>query len=355
MLSGGLGGVQAAFANYTALLSHLGHETICCVSPDALIQTHLPPSTHIVTLANKFEHDPLAIYRAVRLLKTHKPDVVLVHGKRALVIFGAARKLAGVSVPLVNVLHRHRFKRVNLADMSICVSRRLCDEAVQHGINRRKLAFVPNFIPNLWPTMPVRTFRDPPTIGFVGRMLPEKGLDLLIEAARLLKDQGYVFKMRLGGDGELKGALMALAEQRGLAEDLTWLGWIEDVPAFYEAVDICCVPSRWESFGIVVLHAFNAGKAVVATRTVGPSEIITDQYNGLLCDISPEDIAAKLKLLLDDPGLAFKLATKSHADRNVYTMQAVAPQVDAILRNAVSEMVREAAVSASDAANDVAS
>jgi glycosyltransferase involved in cell wall biosynthesis len=348
MLSGGLGGVQAAFANYSALLCELGHQTICCVAPNATVLSHLTPKVQVVTLSNKFERDPLAIYRAVRMLKTHKPDVVLVHGKRALVIFAAARRFAGLNIPLVNVLHRHRFKGIDMADMSICVSKRLCDDAAMHGIDRRKLAHVPNFIPELWPSTPTRQWRDPPVIGFVGRLVPEKGADILIEAARLLKEQGVKFKIQMGGDGELRGELMALAAQHGVADLITWLGWIDDVPGFYDAVDICCVPSRWESFGIVVLHALNAGKTLLATRTVGPSEIITDGRNGLLCDVSPADVAAKLKLLIEDRELAFRLASRGHEERQVYTLEAVAPQVDAILRDAVRELTHaEAAIGSS--------
>lgn len=353
MLSSGLGGVQAAFANYSALLSSLGHHTICCTTPDANILPHLPEGAEIVTLPNRFEYDPVAIYRAARLLKVHKPDVILVHGKRALVIFAAARRFLATHIPVVNVLHRHRFKSVDIADMSICVSKRLCEEAVTHGVDRRKLVHVPNFIPDLWPTEPTQTWHNPPVIGFVGRMVPEKGTDLLIEAAKILKSEGVPFRIHIGGDGELKPQMMALAEQRGLKNDIFWRGWIDDVPGFYDGVDICCVPSRWESFGIVVLHAFNVGKAVVATRTAGPSEIITDGRNGLLCDITPQDLAAKLKMLIEDRALAFKLATRGHKERERYTLQVVAPQVDVILRAAVHDDERGRQAIASSAANDV--
>ncbi len=352
MLSGGLGGVQAAFANYSALLVGLGHQTICCTAPDATILPRLPAKAEIVTLSNKFERDPLAIYRAVRLLKTHKPDVMLVHGKRALVIFSAARRFLGQNIPLVNVLHRHRFKGVDAADMSVCVSKRLCDEAVSNGIDRHKLAHVPNFITDIWNTNPTKIWRDPPVIGFVGRMVPEKGVDLLIDAARILKDQGVAFKVHIGGDGVLLQEMQAHCVARGLQDEFYWAGWIDDVPGFYDGVDICCVPSRWESFGIVVLHAFNAGKPILATRTVGPSEIITDGRNGLLCDISPEDLAAKLKLLIEDRELAFKLASRGHEERQVYTQEAVAPQVEAILRGAVRETTRISSAIGSGVAND---
>lgn len=337
MLSGGLGGVQAAFAAYTELLVHLGHETHVCMCPDAAIAVRIPASVRVHNLANQFEHDPVAIYRAVRLLRETKPDVVLTHGKRALVIFTAARRFVGGRVPIVNVLHRHRFKRVDAADMSICVSRRLCDEAAAAGIDQRKLVYVPNFLPTLLPANAARAWSDPPVLGFLGRMVPEKGGDLFIAALALLKAQGVRFRARIGGDGPLKPDLMRQAETSGLADEIEWLGWVHDVPAFYEGIDLFCVPSRWESFGIVVLNAMNAGRPLVATRTAGPMEIIQDGANGLLCDTDAGAIAAALRRLIDDRSLAARLARQGHIDSHLYAMPNIAPKVDAVLRSVVTD------------------
>jgi glycosyltransferase involved in cell wall biosynthesis len=171
----------------------------------------------------------------------------------------------------------------------------------------------------------------PPIIGFLGRLLPEKGPDLLIDALAILKAKGVRFGARIAGDGAIKSEVAARAAASGLVDMVTWLGWVEALPAFFESIDVLCVPSRHESFGLVLLEAFAAGKPVVATRTVGPSETVVEGRNGLLCDIDAVDIAAKLETLLRDPARLTQLGAQARIDAAGYAMPAVAPNVAAVL------------------------
>jgi glycosyltransferase involved in cell wall biosynthesis len=342
MLGHGLGGVQTAFVGYTKLLRHLGHEVICCVSPGARIAAHLPTETNVIRLHNYFERDPIAALRAAWQLRSIKLDLVMVHGRRAFMVMSLARRLAGRAVPLVNVLHRYRLKYVSGADLILCVSRHLREEAAAHGIDPAKLAHVPNFLTGSFDAQPPVPWNDPPVVGFLGRMVPEKGLDLLIEALAILKEAGVRFTARIGGDGDLKARMIELATARGLGPQVQWLGWVEDPGEFHSAIDVLCVPSRWESFGLVILDAFKAGKPVVATRTGGPSGMILDKINGLLCDIDARDVAAKLKVVLENPDFGQRLAAQAGTDVLDYNMDAVAPKVEALLAGVVQAFSRPA-------------
>ena len=351
MLSEGQGGIQAAFVNYTKLLVYLGHEVTCCVSPGAALDAQLPPRARVVTLTNWFERDPLAIFRAARLLRSCKPDVIVGHGKRVLMIFAQGRRFAGRAIPLVTVLHRHRFKHVNVADLVLCVSERMRAEAAGHGIDAHKLKHVPNFITELAPMAGLTPWRSPPMIGFLGRFLPEKGLDLLIEALAIMKSNGVAFQARIGGDGPQRAAMEKFAVACGVAGHIAWLGWVNDVSAFYKSVDILCVPSHWESFGIVILNAFDAGVPVVATRTTGPSELIADGMNGLLAEVNAHSLAAKLTQALKNPDLGGKLARQARADVAGYTLPVIAPKVDALLAGLVASFKRDQPNAANGVAN----
>ena len=76
---------------------------------------------------------------------------------------------------------------------------------------------------------------------------------------------------------------------------MRFLGWVEDKRAFFETLDLFCVPSREEPFGIVVLEGMAHGRAVVATAAAGPREIIRDGIDGLLVPpASPPALAAAL-------------------------------------------------------------
>jgi glycosyltransferase involved in cell wall biosynthesis len=355
MLSRGLGGVQSAFSGYAKLLRHLGHEVVCCVSPRAPVTAYLPAAANIAYLPNWFERDPVAIWRAVKLLRAARPDLIMVHGKRALMLFDQARRFAGLHAPLVNVLHRHRLKHIARADMNICVSDALREEAAAAGVERTKLASVPNFLAGDLPEDARPAWNDPPVIGFLARMVPEKGLDLFIDALAILKSAGVRFSARIGGDGETRAANHAFARARGLDDsDVQWLGWVEDIAAFQRSIDLICVPSRWESFGLVILGAFKSGVPVVATRTTGPASLIIDKSNGLLCDIDAKDVAHKLRTLIENPDFAGRLAEQARRDVLRYEVDAVAPKVDALLTNLVKSFSRAPRTAAASVASGVA-
>jgi glycosyltransferase involved in cell wall biosynthesis len=337
MLSQGPGGVQSAHAGYAKLLRSLGHRVSCCIAPNAFVGTLLPTDMPVLILPNMFEFDPVAIGRAAMLLRRQQPDVIFVHGKRALMIFSWARRFVGRHIPIVCVLHRHRFRKLAAADVIVCVSEALRAEAIDHGVPAERLVYVPNFITDTAPTPRAQLWRKPPVIGFLGRLMPVKGVDLLIEALAALKSSGVQFAVRIGGDGAQRRAMVELAYKNQLSDHIQWLGWVDDLQAFYESIDILCVPSRAESFGLVILDAFHAGKPVVATRTTGPLSLIADKQNGLLCDQDAREIAMALKVLIENPGLGQRLVTQANQDLDRYKIDSVAPQVDALLRKLVVE------------------
>jgi glycosyltransferase involved in cell wall biosynthesis len=335
MLSLGPGGVQSAHVGYAKLLRSLGHSVTCCVAPNAFVRTLLADDMPVVDLQNIFEFDPVAIARAALLLRAQRPDVIFAHGKRALMIFSWARRFAGRHVPIVCVLHRHRFRKLAAADMIVCVSEALRAEAIDHGVPPEKLIHVPNFITDASPMPRAQLWRKPPVIGFLGRLMPVKGVDLLIEALAALKSAGVQFAVRIGGDGPQRRAMVELAHKHQISDHIQWLGWVDDLQSFYESIDILCVPSRAESFGLVILDAFHAGKPVVATRTIGPSSLVADKKNGLLCDQDAREIAMALKVLIENPGLGQRLVSQAHQDLDRYKIESVAPQVEALLRQLV--------------------
>lgn len=330
MLSSGLGGIESAFHRCALMLRFIGHETVCCTTPGAAILSMLPDDIHKETLRARSQYDPCAVFAAWRLIRRIKPDVVITHGKRAYLLF-VLLKAAGVSVTLVNVLHRHRFKQIGAADIIIGVSRTICREAINSGIDAARVVHIPNFIPVL-PVAEFTPFRLPPVIGFMGRFVPEKGLGLFLEALALLKSRNIAFSAHIAGDGPEAQTMKIYSESLGLKEHIQWLGWVKDTQNFYEGIDIACVSSLSESFGLVVLETWSHAKTLVSTRTSGPQDIMTHGKNGLLCDINPLALADALATVLQDTALAETLATQGHAEASLYSMAAVAPRLEHCLR-----------------------
>jgi D-inositol-3-phosphate glycosyltransferase len=152
---------------------------------------------------------------------------------------------------------------------------------------------------------------------FVGRLDPVKGLDTLLEALALLANRPEVRLLVAGGQGPDDGRggpeeahLHGLARRLGVAERVDWLGPIEQarLPLYYSAADVCVVPSRYESFGLVALEALACGAAVVTSAVGGLTTIVRDGENGLLVEPrTPSGFAARIADVLDDPDLARQL------------------------------------------------
>ncbi|MFC1919281.1 glycosyltransferase [Chloroflexota bacterium] len=149
---------------------------------------------------------------------------------------------------------------------------------------------------------------------YVGRMDPLKGIDILINAISLIP-QGHRPKCLIVGgnaqdDGHV-GEFRSMAEDLKVAQQIEFMGPVEHetVPLFYNAADICVVPSHYESFGLVALESLACGTPVVASQVGGLPTIVEHMVNGLLVpQPSPRSFAAALSLLLEDAVLQQRLA-----------------------------------------------
>lgn len=326
MLAPRKGGIESAFLRWTEALQALGHEVICLVDRDAEMIPELPESVEMRTLRQWFERDPIAIWQTRQWLKQCKPDVIISHGNRAGRVLRAAHR---GSVPHVAVLHRPRFKGLEKYDAVACVSQDLMRQAMAHGLPVSRLHHIPNFLPDSIPMALSRIspVGDVPVIGMLGRLVPEKGADLLVEAMASLPNARAI----IGGDGPERPAIEAAIQRAGVQERVSLAGWVDDVAAFYRAMDVLCVPSRSESFGLILLEAWAYGVPVIATRTSGPSEILTHGHDGLLCDVSAEALAGALRVVLDDPAQASSMAAHGQTSLKKYRMEAVLPHIQALV------------------------
>ena len=114
-----------------------------------------------------------------------------------------------------------------------------------------------------------------------------KGHDHLLRAfaTHFRGDPGV--RLRIGGDGPERWRLEALAAELGLEKQIDFLGWLgrDQVVREMQHANVFVLPSRYETFGVVLIEALACGKPVIATRCGGPERIVHDG-NGIL--VSPE-------------------------------------------------------------------
>lgn len=141
-----------------------------------------------------------------------------------------------------------------------------------------------------------------PVVLFCGRMVNQKGPDLLVEAMPYVLKFYPNAKFIFAGDGEARGQVEARARQLGISHAARFLGFKNgsELVNLYKTCDVVCVPSRNEPFGIVVLEAWSAGKPVAATRNGGPDEFVLHEVNGLKIHPTPESIAWGIGTLFMD-------------------------------------------------------
>ena len=156
---------------------------------------------------------------------------------------------------------------------------------------------------------------NPYLIGFVGRIVAEKGLEYLLQAIPYLEEQGKDCLLLIAGDhahvagGSIMGRINALAGQfPGRVRFVGHLS-IDDLVAFYNMIDVLVLPSvnPLEAFGMVQVEAMLCGTPVIATDMPGVREVINKtRFGKLIQKRSPQDIAEKIVELIDKPLYASK-------------------------------------------------
>jgi glycosyltransferase involved in cell wall biosynthesis len=140
---------------------------------------------------------------------------------------------------------------------------------------------------------------DEKVVLFVGRLVSHKGIEHLLDAARLVPDVKFI----IVGGGEFADDLR-MRHSHESEGNVIFAGRVpySDLPKYYAACDVSVLPSvsRLEAFGIAALEGMSSGKPVVVSDIPGVREVITDGEEGLLCEpLNPEDLARKITFLME--------------------------------------------------------
>jgi len=141
-----------------------------------------------------------------------------------------------------------------------------------------------------------------PMVLFVGRMVVQKGPDILVRTMPSVLRHYPNAKFVFVGDGHMKDEVAALAHQLRVAHALRLLGARNgaELVNLFKACNVVAVPSRNEPFGIVILEGWSAQKPVVSTKRGGPAEFVWHGVNGLQVDDTPDSVAWGVGTLLAD-------------------------------------------------------
>jgi len=148
-------------------------------------------------------------------------------------------------------------------------------------------------------------------IGVPGTLRPVKGHQFFFKAAAQLVDQFPDLQIAIIGSGEQEYVenLFKIVREYGIEENVMFLGSINEMPSFYRACDVVCIPSRAEPFGRVVIEAYASGVPVVATAVGGIPEIIDHNVDGVLVSYGDTiGLATAMGELIKDQALGERLS-----------------------------------------------
>ncbi len=258
---------------------------------------------------------PQNYFRLIKTFRDLSPDVVHCHLYSATRIAAMAAKIAGIK-KVVETIHieevwRKGFKKFLFCSVDGLTGRLFVDRyiAVSHAVSDyyQKNKWVPadkiSVIHNTTDHKSVQfnqkefSFK----IGFLGRLVDQKGVDVLIKSIHLLKEKGVSSHLHIGGTGPLMDELQELVNHLKLKDSVTFLGNVSDKDAFFKKIDVFVLPSRYEGFPLVLLEAGMYQMPVVATEVSGTPEIIKDNETGFLVEKdNPEQLASSLVKFKDE-------------------------------------------------------
>ena len=130
-----------------------------------------------------------------------------------------------------------------------------------------------------------RNLSDIITFGTMGRFDKCKGFGTFLKSLKILKDNGYKFKAKIGGgssDKNEENSLYKMVEELNLINEVEFLGWVKDKDSFYNNIDVFVLPSHYEPFGIVLLEAMSNSLPIISSTANGPKEIFSNNEKASL-------------------------------------------------------------------------
>lgn len=322
-----IGGVDQVFRYYSQTLISNNNEVAIVISDNGNDDYHLPGLKKIYKLKNLTP--ALDILHLFGIIKQFKPDVLICHSVRNMRWMSILSRLIKAKTIAVN--HGINYKKSLCCEYVFSINDQIKNMVINDGKNPEKSVFMPNMIdidPNT-KFLEDKKFHEIPVIGMFGRIEPRKGFDILFEAAKILKDKNIDFKLMIGGfvvpGGFDENDLRKIVNKLNLTDKTEFVGVVRDKSSFFDKVDIFCVPSREEPFGMVIIESFLHSTPVISSDCEGAKIIIENNQDALIFPIEDtQALAEKIELLIKDQNLAKNIAKKAFSKvKEKYSIETV--------------------------------
>lgn len=263
----------------------------------------------VIVLKMAHQIDPtsdIKVEKALRrIIKQLKPDIVYAHSSKA----GALARIADLGLKNKVIYNPHgwafnmqqsakkkeMYKWVekisaNFCDEIVCISDAEKESALREGIckpsklqviyNGIDLEGIKNTIPKTRKELNIP--EDAFVVGMVGRLSKQKAPDVFVKAAKLIKQKIPNAYFLMVGDGELRDQIEAMIHKFNLDSSFLITGWVDNPTSYMKIMNVGCLLSRWEGFGLVLPEYMACGVPVIATNVDAIPNIVKTNENGIL-------------------------------------------------------------------------
>lgn len=330
LISGGdSGGAKTHLFSLLDKLKNKAEVRVACLIDGIFFKELQEKDIDNVLFEQKNRFDLSVVDKIAKMINEENFDVFHVHGARA--NFVAEFVMSKIKIPTVTTVHSDYlldfdepvkklvFTNLNKRALKkikyhIAVSDNFKDMLIERGFNPNSIytvyngmdfSRVPEKITSKEEYAQKHGFtydKNTTYIGIAARFDVVKGVDVFIKAAgKVLKEHDNV-EFLIAGDGAEKEKLLKLAQSTGFSEKIRFLGYENDIYAFWNIIDINCLTSLCESFPYSMLEGAALGKPMVASRVGGIPSLVVDEETGYLFESGDyEELSKKLSLLVENP------------------------------------------------------
>lgn len=305
--------------------------------------------------------DVISLLQLRHIIKKHGPfDVIHGHSSKG----GALARLAAIGMPCIRIYTPHAFRTLDpslgkkstlfyslierllsrFSTAIILVSKAEKLHALKLGLPAHKLHVIENGMveQQLSSRETVRKSANISSntlcIGFVGRFVPQKAPERLLESFGLIAHKYSNVILVMLGDGPLQTELHHLATQLNINHKIKWFV-DQNGTDFMPAFDMFVMPSRYEAFPYVLIEASNAGLPLIATPVGGTDEMLTDQVNGFIVEHNePLALANALEKLINNPQLRADMGEASRSIGQKYSVTSMAEKTQMLYRSKIRRL-----------------
>lgn len=324
------GGVKSWTMDFASALQERGHRIVCILRPgtdfyDACCRAGF--EVYPLTFGPKY--NPVAIVRALILMRRIRPDICVVNISKDLEVGAVAAKMLGI--PVVHRVGRvddykgsreERWRHRNLVSKILVPGRLLADGIISKfsWIKRDDVVVIHNSkrLDKYKKNVP-RTVA-PVIFGISGQLSDVKGHTYLLDVMKMVLDKGIDSKLKIAGQGVLRPSLEKQVEELGIGDAVEFCGFLTDIPAFLAELDVFVISSLNEGFPNSLLEAVACGLPVAGFASDGVVEIAEDF--GLLTPIGDTgQLARSMMRLANDSELRESLGnTARQAAEELYDL-----------------------------------